>query len=70
MCERRPDLPIPPELDAVVLACLAKRIEDRPPNARHVERMLAAVPSEGLVHEYPAGTPRRAPGAASRRFAG
>jgi len=70
MCERRPDLPIPPELDAVVLACLAKRIEDRPPNARHVERMLAAVPSEGLVHEYPAGTPRRAPGSASRRFAG
>jgi eukaryotic-like serine/threonine-protein kinase len=68
MRDRRPDLKIPPELESVVLECLAKRLEDRPPSARTVERLLAAVPAEGLVHEYPPGTSRKAP--AARRSAG
>jgi serine/threonine-protein kinase len=59
MRERRPDLPIPEALDNAVMACLAKRAAERPANARELERMLAAVPHEGLVRDYPPGTPRR-----------
>ncbi len=59
MRERRPDLAIPPELDAAVMACLGKRAAERPPSAQELERRLAAVPPQGLVFEYPAGTPRR-----------
>src|SRR5207249_120663 len=70
MRQRRPDLPIPEELDRVVLHCLQKRIEERPSSARVVERMLAAVPAERLVQEYPAGTPRRAASGTLRRSAG
>jgi hypothetical protein len=36
--------PIPPELDVVVLQCLAKRPQDRPPNASEVAARLAACP--------------------------
>jgi eukaryotic-like serine/threonine-protein kinase len=38
----RLELPIPPALDALVLACLAKRPEDRPATVLEVSRALAA----------------------------
>ncbi|HEY5935838.1 MAG TPA: protein kinase [Kofleriaceae bacterium] len=34
----------PPELEAVLTACLAKEIEDRPHDARELSRMLRAIP--------------------------
>jgi tRNA A-37 threonylcarbamoyl transferase component Bud32 len=37
---QRTELPIPPALDAVVLACLAKAPEDRPPTADHLAQRL------------------------------
>ena len=37
--------PISPELDAVVLACLAKQPEDRPADAAALARRLAACPT-------------------------
>lgn len=41
--QRAPN-PIPAELDAVVLACLAKQREDRPANVEELSRLLAACP--------------------------
>jgi serine/threonine-protein kinase len=41
---RRTELPIPPELDAIVLAALAKRPDDRPRDAGELRRRLAALP--------------------------
>jgi serine/threonine-protein kinase len=74
MRQRRPDLHIPPELDAVVMSCLSKRAAERPRSARELERMLASVPVEGLLYEYPPGTSRRSPAGAlpgtPRRSAG
>lgn len=55
MRERRPELPIPEALDEAVLRCLQKRIQDRPRDARELERMLAAIPTEGLPTAYPRG---------------
>jgi serine/threonine protein kinase len=43
----RTTLPIPKELDAVVLACLAKDPSDRPQTARELARQLEAVPVGG-----------------------
>ena len=43
---RRTHLPIPPALERVVLACLAKRPEDRPASAGELARMLAAAEAE------------------------
>jgi serine/threonine-protein kinase len=43
----RTDLPIPNELDAIVLACLAKDPSDRPQTARELARRLDAVPIRG-----------------------
>ena len=40
----RTTLPIPKELDAIVLACLAKDPSDRPQTARELARRLDAVP--------------------------
>ena len=46
------DRPIPPALDELVLACLAKRPEDRPPSAAVVSQRLAQVGRElGVVEE-------------------
>jgi serine/threonine-protein kinase len=61
MRARRPDLPIPEALDAVVMKCLKKRLNERPKNASELEQMLGAVPLEGLPTSYPPGTSRRAP---------
>ena len=58
---RRPDLPIPEELDAAVMRCLKKRMNERPKSALELEQMLAAIPLEGLPTAYPPGTSRRAP---------
>jgi serine/threonine-protein kinase len=41
---RRGELPIPPELDAIVLACLAKDPDARPQSAGELAQRLAAVP--------------------------
>ena len=41
---RRTELPIPAELDALVLACLAKRPDERPATATELAERLAAVP--------------------------
>jgi serine/threonine-protein kinase len=62
---RRPDLPIPEELDAAVMKCLKKRMQERPKSATELEQMLAAIPLEGLPTSYPPGTARRAPTAAA-----
>jgi serine/threonine-protein kinase len=40
----RTEMPIPQELDAIVLACLAKNPSDRPQTARELARRLEAVP--------------------------
>jgi serine/threonine-protein kinase len=58
---RRPDLPIPQELDLAVMMCLKKRVSDRPRNAEELERMLQAIPCEGLPLSYPPGVGRRSP---------
>jgi serine/threonine-protein kinase len=41
---RRSELPIPPELDEVVLACLAKNPADRPQSAEELQQRLNEVP--------------------------
>jgi serine/threonine-protein kinase len=40
----RTELPIPKELDAIVLVCLAKNPSDRPQTAHELARRLEAVP--------------------------
>jgi serine/threonine-protein kinase len=62
--QRRPDLPIPEALDAAVMKCLKKRLNERPKSAAQLEQMLAAIPTEGLLDSYPPGITRRS--AASR----
>jgi serine/threonine-protein kinase len=48
----RIELEIPPAFDAVVLACLAKRADDRPANAAELSRRLAAaVSGEGWTED-------------------
>jgi len=62
MRQRRPDLPIPRELDDVVALCLRKRVNERPESAKQLERMLAAVPLDGVPLHYPKNvgrTPQR-----------
>ncbi len=49
----RTELPIPPELEAVIMACLAKNPDERPQGAEQLSRMLGAV-------QLPAWTQRRA----------
>ena len=40
------EMPIPAELDRIILACLAKNPGDRPPGVAELDRMLAACPCE------------------------
>jgi serine/threonine-protein kinase len=61
MRTRRPDLPIPRELDEAVAMALRKRVNDRPESARAFERMLAAVPLDGIPMAYPRHVGRHAP---------
>ena len=53
---QRAPFPVPPALDRVVLACLAKRPEDRPRTAAELARALAAVDvepwTEGLAEVW------------------
>jgi serine/threonine-protein kinase len=60
MRARRADLPIPEALDAAVMKCLKKRLNERPKSAADFEQMLAAVPLEGLPRSYPPGVIARA----------
>lgn len=53
MRERRPDLDVPVELDRIVMACLRKRAAERPESAQQLERLLASIPPQNLVYEYP-----------------
>ncbi len=48
---RRVDLPIPPALEALVLACLAKRPADRPASAAEVRASLDAIGTEPWSEE-------------------
>jgi len=67
----RPDLDLPPALDAAVMLCLRKRAAERPPSARELERLLASIPTEGLVQEYPQSATRQRigyPSSANIRF--
>jgi eukaryotic-like serine/threonine-protein kinase len=48
---QRTELEISPELDQVVLACLAKRPEDRPQSAAELDRMLADIEVEPWSEE-------------------
>ncbi len=60
MRQRRPDLPIPEALDAAVMKCLKKRLNERPKSAADLEQLLAVIPLDGLPKSYPPGTARRA----------
>ena len=42
----RTELPIPPELDRLVLSCLAKNPDDRPQSAKELSRRLAEIEGE------------------------
>ncbi len=55
----RPELDIPDSLDAAVMLCLRKRAAERPPSARELERLLDAIPTEGLLKEYPPSMTRQ-----------
>ncbi|RYE90711.1 MAG: serine/threonine protein kinase, partial [Myxococcales bacterium] len=59
--QRRPDLPVPAELDDAVMLCLKKRLSERPRDARELEHLLGAVPLEGLPTSYPRAMARRRP---------
>jgi serine/threonine protein kinase len=49
---QKSELDIPPGLDSVILACLAKHPEDRPQNASELSRLLAtAIPRESWSEE-------------------
>ncbi|MEO8877499.1 MAG: serine/threonine-protein kinase, partial [Polyangiaceae bacterium] len=61
MRERRPDLPIPEALDLAVMRCLKKRMSDRFKSAIDLAEALEAIPRDGLVKQYPPGTPKHAP---------
>ncbi len=66
MRARRPDLPIPSELDAAVMRCLRKKMSDRPASAGELEQMLERIPLDGLPVRYPPEVSRRPPRLATK----
>jgi hypothetical protein len=52
MRARRPDLPIPAELDVAVMTCLRKKTHERPRDATELESMLAAIDTSELSVSY------------------
>ncbi|HEX4515973.1 MAG TPA: serine/threonine-protein kinase [Polyangiaceae bacterium] len=52
MRARRPDLPIPAELDVAVMTCLRKKTHERPRDANELESMLAAIDTSELTTSY------------------
>ncbi len=52
MRAKRPDLPIPAELDEIVLKCLKKKVGERPRTAQDLEAELATISLEGLPMSY------------------
>jgi len=60
MRQRRPDLPLPEALDAAVMKCLKKRLNERPKSAAQLQQWLEAVSHEDLPKTYPPDTMRRA----------
>jgi eukaryotic-like serine/threonine-protein kinase len=48
---QRSELPIPPELDAIVLACLAKKPEDRPQTIEELQQRLNEIPLAALWNQ-------------------
>jgi len=52
MRQRRPDLPISDGLDAAVMKCLKKRLNERPRSAAHLEQLLSAVLADELPEAY------------------
>jgi serine/threonine-protein kinase len=48
---RRTEIPIPPDLEAIIMQCLAKKPEDRPATATDVARALAACQTSGWTDE-------------------
>ncbi|HEX6432600.1 MAG TPA: serine/threonine-protein kinase, partial [Gemmatimonadales bacterium] len=48
---QRTELEVAPELDRIVMACLAKRPDDRPQNAAELDRMLAEIELEPWSEE-------------------
>ena len=65
--EARPDLPLPEGLSQAIAMCLRKRAAERPPNSKELERLLTAIPIEGLPEEYPNDVPRHSSDAPSSR---
>jgi eukaryotic-like serine/threonine-protein kinase len=59
MRELRPELNLPGPLDQAILACLGKKPAARPASARELERMLAAVPPDELLYDYPESSTAR-----------
>ncbi len=49
---RRPDLPIPAELDIAVMTCLRKKVGERPRDANELEQMLLAIDLTELPTSY------------------
>jgi len=49
---RRPDLPIPAELDVAVMTCLRKKAHERPHDASELESMLSVIDVTGLPTSY------------------
>ena len=41
------------------MLCLRKRAAERPASARELERLLAAMPTDGLPREYPQSSSRQ-----------
>jgi eukaryotic-like serine/threonine-protein kinase len=59
MRQRRPDLALPEALDAAVMKCLKKRLNERPKSAAQLEQWLTAIPLDDLPKAYPPETIRR-----------